>query len=269
MLLERDREAPRDPLTEGRAVSCALCGEARATELFAAPERRYGMPGSFEVVRCDSCGLVRTEPQPEDLGAYYPSGYYSFSPPSPPSRLERAYIRRRYGLPANGGALAQVESRIARSRLTQGLPPGPPGRILDVGCGSGETLLALAEAGWECQGVELSEQAVAAARAAGLSVHHGGLPTDFPDASFDVVRFWHSLEHMPSPRLALEEARRLLEPGGHLVVGVPNFGSLLRRVFRHDKFYLDFQRHLWHLASEDLVSRAEACNFETPSGPTH
>jgi SAM-dependent methyltransferase len=231
---------------------CTLCKSSDVKLLFETPERRYGMGGFFSVVRCSHCGLVRTEPQPSDPGRYYPSGYYSFRLPDPPSRLTRARVMLAGGLEVRS-AKERVLARIGAERLTPGLPKGRPGRLLDVGCGAGDYLLALHEAGWTCHGVETSGQACEAATAAGLDVHEGDLVgARFAGESFDVVRFWHSLEHVRSPETDLNEAFRLLVPGGRVLISVPNFASLLSRMTRERWFYLDVPRHLWHFEPATL-----------------
>lgn len=247
-----------------RATSCDSCGAVGVRKLIETGERRFGMPGRFRVVRCQSCRLVRTDPRPQDLAAYYPSAaYYSYAPPSCPSAGTRRRVVRAYRAAAGGGLRRWLERALA-DRLTQGLPPGPPGRILDVGCGSGAFLLALREAGWDCHGIEIDEAAVTGARAAGLENVRAGELTDarFPAASFDAVRFWHSLEHVGSPREQLEEARRVLRPGGSLTVGVPNFASALARTTRERWFYLDLPRHLWHFEPRTLRALVQGCGFE-------
>ena len=242
------------------SVKCDLCGSSDASVLFQARDRRFGLPGNFAVVRCGCCRLVRTEPQPERLDAFYPRNrYYSYAPPTPPSPRARARVREAYGL--DGRDLA---ARLGRGRLLPGLPPGPPGEILDVGCGSGEMLLALREAGWSCHGVEVDPGAVSAARAAGLADVHAGdlLELDYPPASFDAIRFWHVLEHVRSPRAQLAAAQSLLRPGGTLTIGVPNFGSLIARVARERSFYLDVPRHLWHFDRRTLGRLVREVGFD-------
>jgi SAM-dependent methyltransferase len=244
-------------------VACALCGSEGGTTLFRTAERRFGLGGDFEVVRCDRCGLVRTEPQPEDPRAFYPEdAYYSFAPAAAPSRLERARIARRYRTRPPQGFAERVLSRVYVGRLSPGLPPGPPGTLLDVGCGSGETLLSLKDAGWRGMGIDVSARAVESARAVGLDVTQGDLlEVDLSAHEFDVVRFWHSLEHTGSPGEQLRKARALLRPGGWLLVGVPNFGSLLSRLSRDRWFYLDVPRHLWHFEHSQLVGLAVKTGF--------
>jgi SAM-dependent methyltransferase len=108
--------------------------------------------------------------------------------------------------------------------------------------------------------VEPSAEACREAASLGVQVHHGTLDgAPFPDDWFDAVVFNHSLEHIPDPLGALEGAGRLLHPGGSLVVAVPNFASVQRRVFGGDWFHLDLPRHRQHLEPRtlsELVRRA-------------
>lgn len=135
-----------------------------------------------------------------------------------------------------------------------------------MGCGSGEAIVALSAAGWECRGVETSPVAAVAARACGVDVVEAELSAaGFEEGSFDVVRFSHSLEHVADPARELREARRVLRPGGSLVVAVPNFGSLLARVLRSRWFYLDVPRHLWHFERRQLAELVERTGFRVTS----
>jgi SAM-dependent methyltransferase len=106
-------------------------------------------------------------------------------------------------------------------------------RLLDVGCGSGTFLRLARAANWDVMGTEIAEAGVQAARAAGLSVRLGTLPTgDLPEASFDVVTLWNVLDFIPDPLEHVRAARRLLVPGGFLVARVSNltFQSAVYRV---------------------------------------
>jgi SAM-dependent methyltransferase len=208
--------------------------------------------------------LVRTEPQPDDLAMYYPAeSYYSYAQVASPTAVARARVRSRYDAEDEASVFERFAGRIARNRLAPGLPPGPPGRILDVGCGSGQALFLLREAGWETFGIEIDASAVKAAHAAGLTgVRIGELPSaGYEQGTFDAVRFWHSLEHVRSPKLQLQEARRVLRPGGSLVIGVPNFSSALARAARDKWFYLDVPRHLWHFTPMTLTRLVKMCGF--------
>lgn len=106
--------------------------------------------------------------------------------------------------------------------------PRPPRRAIDLGCGNGRFLAALAERGAEVTGVDAYpdslERALARApRATLLAADVTAVPLEA--AGFDLVAALDVLEHLEPPRL-LAEARRLLAPGGRLLLSVPAFASL-------------------------------------------
>jgi SAM-dependent methyltransferase len=99
----------------------------------------------------------------------------------------------------------------------------PPGRLLDVGTGVGRMLTLAREAGWQATGVDIDPAVVAYARARGLDVRCGALPTlGLPAASFDLVTLWNVLDFVADPLALLAECRRVLAPGGRLFVRTPN-----------------------------------------------
>jgi SAM-dependent methyltransferase len=99
-------------------------------------------------------------------------------------------------------------------------------RVLDCGCGAGEYVRALLERGADAFGVEFDEQKIAAGQAQGgelaARIRVGDLEAlAFPDASFEVALLNEVLEHVPDDGAALAEVRRVLRPGGRLVVLSP------------------------------------------------
>jgi SAM-dependent methyltransferase len=150
-----------------------------------------------------------------------------------------------------------------RARAAERLA-GRPGRVLDVGCGRGFLLDAFRRRGWDPQGTELDERSAAHAREIlGLPVLTGVFDAwPWPDGHFDAVTLWHVLEHLDEPALALERARRVLRPGGVLMVGVPNFASPEARLARDGWFHLDVPRHVVHLTPEWLGAALDESGFE-------
>ncbi len=99
-------------------------------------------------------------------------------------------------------------------------------RVLDCGCGAGEYVRALLERGADAFGVEFDARKIAAGQAHGgelaSRIRVGDLEAlAFPDASFDLALLNEVLEHVPDETAALAELRRVLRPGGRLVVLSP------------------------------------------------
>ena len=130
------------------------------------------------------------------------------------------------------------------------------GRILDVGCADGKFLWALDPEKWDRTGVEFAEQTVRLVneKIRDLTLIEGDLFSDqLPENSFDVITFWHVLEHLPRSREVLKRVHELLRPGGRLFISLPNFDSLQAQLFqRHWYAFDDVPRHLYHFAPRPL-----------------
>ena len=226
------------------ARACPACGCAGGPTLLAGRDRLVPGVGRFEVIRCPGCRLAFTHPRAIDFAAHYPATSYHAYLQARDSRFHRLRLwlitRSSYG-------------PIARR---------PPGRLLDVGCGSGDLALAFRRQGWAVSGIEPSREAAAIAHGHGIDVHCGTLDdAPWPDGTFDAVVMNHSLEHVGDPLAALRATRRLLAPGGALGVAVPNFRGWQRRVFGSAWFQLDLPRHLQHFEARTLSELARQAGF--------
>jgi 2-polyprenyl-3-methyl-5-hydroxy-6-metoxy-1,4-benzoquinol methylase len=101
----------------------------------------------------------------------------------------------------------------------------PGGRLLDVGCGTGNFLLRAKDKGYRVVGVDLNPGAVAAARQRGLDVQQESLEAyaaKSPGGEFDMVTMFDVIEHFDNPAEMVAIAHRLLKPGGGFIVTTPN-----------------------------------------------
>ena len=98
-------------------------------------------------------------------------------------------------------------------------------RVLDIACGEGYGSASLLAAGAESViGVDVSPEACAHARARyGLDAREGSAEAiPLPDASVDVIVSFETIEHLTTPDLFVKECRRVLRPGGQLIISTPN-----------------------------------------------
>lgn len=126
----------------------------------------------------------------------------------------------------------QARERVVMRELRRLAPPGGWARGLDVGCGDGVFLPALATVAATVDGVESDDGLVTArgkdaARATGGSLHVRAFDDTFrPEHEYGVVVFLDVLEHMLEPQRALAHAHQLMETGGILLVTVPAYRHL-------------------------------------------
>ena len=103
-------------------------------------------------------------------------------------------------------------------------PATPGGRVLDVGCGAGQVVGRLTEAGYEAHGVDVSEPNIAKAkRFSDRCQFYDGRHLPFPDRHFASVGALNVLEHVEEPEAFITELVRVAEPGGSIVISSPNF----------------------------------------------
>jgi SAM-dependent methyltransferase len=129
--------------------------------------------------------------------------------------------------------LESVTSAMAALRYRDLHEFGPGPDLLEVGCGTGEFLMAAQQAGHRVVGLDLSEEAVTYTRRRrpGLDLRCATLDSnDLHPESFDVVAAFHVVEHVPDPVDLLRQMTRLLRPGGLVYIRVPNLNTWFRRV---------------------------------------
>lgn len=109
---------------------------------------------------------------------------------------------------------------------------GRKGKLLDVGVGRGEVLVAASERGWQCEGVEPSETfADHAAKLTGAPIWREPIEcSEIPSDEFDVVILAAVLEHLYNPDEVLDKISRILKPGGFLYLDVPNEAGLYFKI---------------------------------------
>src|SRR5207248_2562579 len=139
----------------------------------------------------------------------------------------------------------------------------PAGRVLDVGCATGDFLMSARARGWDPIGVDPSP-AAAQARAAGLPIRGKTIQdADVRPHSVDLVTFWDVLEHLPDPVADLRRAGTLLGPGGMVALTVPDAGGAVARLSGRRWFgYKTAGEHLQFFTGSTLSRVLRAAGFD-------
>lgn len=253
--------------------SCLFCGESavsdsisNVTDLFFRADA-----GEFNFERCANCSSLWLAQRPVEarlLKAY--ANYYTHAEPGPDESaatglrgtVRSAYLRSRFDRAA-GPLDRLIGKTVSLSGLdTEGLDnwmrfvPGPPARVLDYGCGSGNYLLRLQPLGYDLQGAEYDPQLLGKLAEAGISVDDvAGLDDNHWGQEFDHITLSHVLEHVPDPRALLARLFGWLKPGGTLYLELPNADATGLAIFGCWWRGLEAPRH-FALPSRAALSRA-------------
>ncbi|MEO8286806.1 MAG: class I SAM-dependent methyltransferase [Chloroflexota bacterium] len=195
-----------------RVDTCDLCGASTKNHpvLF----WKHNTP----MARCTGCGIIYANPRWKSeylFGRYTPDYWEHYTELIKHTAIDPAANQRFYHAPL---------SFLEAARQT--------GRILDVGCASGEFLSAASARNWEVYGLEPSPIGSALAeRVPGATIYTGTLDTaPWPDGWFDAVTLFEVIEHLQSPTAYVEKIARLVRPGGMFALTTPNIRSLAYRL---------------------------------------
>lgn len=218
------------PSLDAARARCRLCG-SRALRF------HLDARGS-RLERCGACGFVQVRDQPsaEELRALYDVAYFKRG------KYDEEFAQRKEG-----------ERRLAlleRARVPKG------GRVLDAGCATGD-FIALASAGYEMWGLDVSAYAAELARAknpsAASRIFTGFIEDQsFEPEFFDAIVMWDVIEHLWDPRAVLARLVRHLRPGGSLLVSTPDIGALTARLMGARWAFMTPPEHLGFFGEASL-----------------
>ena len=197
---------------------------------------------SFDIIECDSCLLRVTNPFPneQNIGKYYSSDNYISHSDNASGIFEHIY------------AYVRSYQLNKKKRIIENHCDKINGKILDIGCGTGEFLSVMKKGHWEINGVDTSEKA--------REIVHNKLNIEvmdpdswmISDVQYDVITCWHSLEHVHEPWVYLNKIKKSLNPDGILIVALPNYHSTDAKKYQEFWAAYDTPRHLYHFTIESI-----------------
>ena len=199
---------------------------------------------TFSLFRDSKRDLLVTLPQPpaDQLYKYYESEDYISHTDSRRNLIEYLYQQ------VKGFSLKRKLNLVNRGSIEKG-------RLLDIGCGTGDFLRICLEAGWTVTGIEPNESARALAKE--KVVQSSIFPSleelsSAGEEKFEVITLWHVLEHLPDLYEQIRMIKSLLKPNGSLFIAVPNHNSHDAGHYKSFWAAYDVPRHLWHFSRTSI-----------------
>jgi|GEM_PF-1777270 len=221
---------------------CPLCGVSKGEAL-------YKLPENYTTRRCIACGFVFMSPRPtsEYLNAYYAeAAVYAYD-----SAVAADYdnvIRDKIGM------IKDFQARFPQLPKT--------GKTVDFGAGNGAVVKALAETGFDAEGIEISARAREVAMVLfGVPMRDGAIE-DFRPDEIHFLTMFDVLEHMLDPKAFLLSLREKLTKDGACLIGVPNFNSLDRLTVGAASKPLIFPEHVNQFTGTTLKALFTGCGFD-------
>jgi SAM-dependent methyltransferase len=231
------------PLTTRR---CPACASKRVTLIDVIPASgRLNAFGTAFVSGCRACGLLFVNPMPTHAfleAIYAPDGVWAHGRTDPvpgddPAARSSTYLRH---------LLAPASEVLDITR------PRPGAGVLDIGCGRGRTLDALAALGWLTFGLDPSDKRA--------FPRHQELAT-LPDVpSFELIVLHHVIEHVDAPLDLLHGAWRALHDNGVLLVSVPRLDTVSEH--RDLKYCISPSTHVLSYSRDCLYGLLRRAGFE-------
>ena len=197
----------------------------------------------FSLIENSKYGFLETSPLPDisKLSKYYETEEYISHTDAKRNLLEKVYHSVRNYAIKNKIALINKEQEQEK------------GKLLDVGCGTGDFLFAAKNNGWNVTGIEPNKKARSIAnKKNNNTVFDNTELKKLKENSFDVITLWHVLEHLPNLENDIQIFKKLLKPKGTLIIAVPNYKSFDARYYKEFWAAYDVPRHLWHFSQNSI-----------------
>ena len=243
---------------------CIICGQSGNYKEYLIEEMMFGTGDQFTYLECNNCGCLQIKDIPKDLNKYYPNNYYSLTSRKISSLKSFLVSRRdRHSIGIHdyiGKILTKYFPAPFYLKFIKVINAKLDWKILDIGSGAGEKLLALNRIGFKnilgidpnlAEDIEYNK---------GLKILKKSL-FDIED-KFDLILFNHSIEHMEDPVTILKETAKKMVDDSIVVIRVPVAACYAWKKYGTYWDGLDAPRHLFIPTKKSLKILAEKSGFK-------
>jgi 2-polyprenyl-3-methyl-5-hydroxy-6-metoxy-1,4-benzoquinol methylase len=234
-----------------KILACPICGGKDHKKHIEGKD--HNVSGKvFAITECTGCEFRFTNPRPKEKHIYK---YYQSKNYISHSSTKKGLINKVYHLVRSYQFLKKKKVIQISSNMKKG-------KILDIGCGSGDFLKYMDSCGWDADGIETDEGArIIAEKKLGRKIEEN-LDLLSEENKYDVVSMWHVLEHVYDVEKYLKKVNKLLKNSGVLVVGVPNCASYDAKKYKGNWVAYDLPIHLSHFRKKNVEALAKKSSFK-------
>lgn len=231
-------------------MNCPICESSHVKLFMKLYDDRYGYPGVFDLLKCNNCDhkFLDARFNEEELTSLY-TNYYPRSERNIDSFKPLEYTKNFHSW-FNG-----------EYRAYAAVPPNV--RVLDIGCGFGESLGYHKNRGCEVHGVEADENIKRTAEKFGFNVKVGVFDAkNYSLNYFDFITMDQVIEHLTDPHKTLKGVNSILKMGGYFVFTTPNSNGWGSKVFKEKWINWHVPYHLQHFSKKSFRLLAEKNKFK-------
>lgn len=231
-------------------MKCPICDSTDLAKEYVLYDDRYGYPAVFNLIKCQKCKHRNVQASLSDdelielYSKYYPRATFNIKNFKP---LEES-IGLKSWLDGNKRSFAFVPKNV---------------KVLDIGCGWGQSIAYHKNRGCEAYGVEADKNIKNIIDNYDLNIKIGVFNVkDYEEEFFDYITLDQVVEHFIDPLTKLQEIATILKSNGYVIMTTPNVGGLLRYIYKNRWINWHVPYHLHHFSKKSIRLMAEKNGFE-------
>tara|TARA_B100001540_G_scaffold315357_1_gene342407 strand:+ start:897 stop:1757 length:861 start_codon:yes stop_codon:yes gene_type:complete len=227
---------------------CKICNSHNVVKKFVVKDF-FLTKESFVIKKCKECSFLFTDPVPNkfEIAKYYESSEYLSH------NKNKSIFSLIYSI------IKKINLAYKSKKIYKHCSPE---KILDIGCGSGDFLKKMQQKGHVVFGVENNKKAFEMSKKITENVFSSINELSEQKTKFDLITFWHSIEHIHDVTGFFKKCLFLLKEKGTIVIAVPNHESYDAIHYKKHWAAYDVPRHLYHFNKKSMSFFVQKFNLK-------